>query len=230
MTTVSTIVTQALRDAGVVASGETPTADESDDALQLFAQMIGQWQVDKIMVPGQQTVSVNASGSQTYTIGPSATINTPLPVAVDAAFYRLNDVDYPVHVLTSWEDYESITLKSIPGTIPSAIFYRREAPTGTIYVWPQPSTGSIRLVLRQNLTDYDSLADDISLPKEYELALRLSLQELILEAFNMPPKPTLIQRAKNARKVLMRNNLQLPILGMPVAVINSGRFSIYTGE
>lgn len=230
MTTVNDLITGALRDVGVIASGESPSADDAADSLEVFNQMIGQWQVLKMYVTGQHRVSFTATGAQTYTVGPSATVDIQLPVSIDSAFYTLNGIDYPVHVLTSFEDYEDITLKVLTGTIPSAVFFQRSAPTGTLYVWPQPNTGTLNLVVRDVLDTYTDLTTDITVPAEYALAMRLSLAELLLTAYSLPPRPDIAFQAAKARKVIKRNNLNIPMMGQPQELLNNGRFSIYTGQ
>ncbi|MGE5650943.1 MAG: hypothetical protein ACM34A_12170 [Bacillota bacterium] len=231
MTTAADIINMALKDIGVIASGETASAEDAADALMTLNQMIGQWQAQKSYVTGQQAISFNVTGEQTYSIGSGADINTTLPVAIDSAFYRLNGIDYPVDVLNSFEDYENITLKTITGTIPSAIFYRRDYPNGTIYVWPQPQTGSINLVTRDNLPTYAALTDPLNVPAEYELALRYSLAELLLVSFpQATPRMDVVSMAQRARRVMKRNNLNIPMMGQPQEVLSNGRFSIYSGR
>lgn len=230
MTTASDIINQALKDAGIIASGETADASTFNDAADLLNQMIGQWQVDKVCVPGQHQQSVAINGSQTYTVGPGATVDVPLPVTVDSAFYRLGSIDYPVTVLDSFEDYESITLKTITGTLPDVVFYQRSYPTGSLYVWPQPNSGTLNLVLRDVLPTYSDTTADISVPAEYALAMRFSLAELLIVTFSMPQRPDIERQAAKARKKLKRNNLSVPMMGQPQELLNNGRFSIYSGQ
>jgi hypothetical protein len=230
MTTVNELLSLALKDIGVIASGETMDPSTQSDALATFNQMIGQWQVQKMFVTGQHQVSFPVNGSQTYTIGPGAAVDVPLPASVDAAFWRFNNVDYPVSVLESFEDYENITLKTLASAVPTAIYFQRNYPTGTLYVWPQPSAGTLNLVLRDVLPTYTNATSDISVPDEYALAMRFSLAELLLTTFGMPPRADISALASRARKVMKRNNLSIPMMGQPQGPLSNGRFSIYTGQ
>lgn len=230
MTTANDIINLALKDAGIIAAGETADADTFNDALTTFNQMIGQWQVDKVYVTGQQKVGFTATGAQVYTIGPGAAIDVPLPVDIDEATYTLGSIDYPVRLINSFEDYQNITLKSITGTIPSAIFYQRNYPTGNLYVWPQPGTGTVNLVVRDVLSTYTDSTADIDVPPEYALAMRFSLAELLIITFGQQMRPDIAMQAAKARKKLKRNNLSIPILGQPQELLSTGRFSIYTGQ
>lgn len=230
MTTVNDIITAALKDINVLGAGETASSEDAADALTMLNQMLGQWQAQAVYVYGQRLVTFNCDGSQTYAIGPGATVDTTLPTAIDSANYVLNNISYPVAVIESREDYQNITLKTIVGTIPSAIFYQRDWPQGTIYVWPQPGTGSLVLVCKDVLTQYTSLADDTNVPPEYALAMRFSLAELLMPTYGVGPRPDIVAMATRARKVMKRNNLNIPMLGQPQEVLNNGRFSIYTGQ
>lgn len=230
MTTVIEIITDALQDLSIYGPGETVSADDAQKCLRTLNKMLSQWQAQKLYVPGLQDVSFSPTGAVSYAIGPSATINVTLPVQIDSAFYRLNNIDYPVTVITSFEDYSNITLKTIAGTIPNAIFYERSYPQGTIYIWPQTSAGEIHLITRDVLTQYTFLTDDINVPAEYALAMQLSLEELVARTYGKVVTPDLKMDAKNARKVVKRNNLNLPILGQPQEVLSNGRFSIYSGQ
>lgn len=230
MTTVSEIVKDALQDLNVYGPSDSVSAHDAQYCLRALNKMISQWQVQKMFVPGQHTQSFPCNGQQVYTIGPSAQIDTTLPVTVDAAYYRLNNIDYPLTVLHSFEDYSNITLKELDGTIPNVVFFQRQWPQGNVYVWPQPSQGQIFLVLRDILQQYESLTDDIEVPQEYALAMQYSLEEKIARTFGRQVTPDLRVDAKTARDVLKRNNIDIPMMGMPQGILSNGRFSIYTGQ
>lgn len=230
MPTVNEIIIDALQDLNVYGPGDAISAHDQQFCLRMLNKMISQWNAKKMYVLGQQIVEFPCDGSVSYSIGPAAVVNVPLPVSVDAAYYRLNNIDYPISALTSFEDYSNITLKQIAGTIPNAIYYQREWPEGVIYVWPQPSQGSIRLVVRNILSTYESMPETISVPPEYALAMQFSLEELIARTFGRVVTPDLKLDAKNARDTMKRNNLSIPMMGMPAGILTNGRFSIYTGQ
>ncbi len=230
MTKVTEIITDALQDLNVYGPGDAITAHDAAFCLRTLNKMISQWQAQKMYVPGQHVESFPCNGSQITTIGPGATLDIPLPVTVDSAYFRLNNIDYPLTVLSSFEDYSSITLKQLSGSIPNVVFYQRQWPQANLYVWPQPQTGQIFLVLRDVLNQYTSLTDDIEVPPEYALAMQYSLEEKIARTFGRAVTPDLRLDAKNARNVMTRNNTDIPMMGMPQGILGNGRFSIYTGQ
>lgn len=227
MTTVIDIIKLALKDINVLGSSEAPNADMAADALATLNQMIGQWQVEKLYVTAQQIVSVPMTGAQTYTIGPGAQIDVPLPARVDHAEWRQNTIDFPMRVVQSLEEYEEIDVKVLNG-IPEILFFQRSYPTGTIYVWPQSSVGDLRLTVRIPLTQYTTLTNDLNVPDEYVLAIRFSLAELLAPMFGIAAPNNIISLGRNARRVMKRNNTQILPLYMPNGVMDAYRYNIFS--
>ncbi|MEO7938046.1 MAG: packaged DNA stabilization gp4 family protein [Burkholderiaceae bacterium] len=52
MRTAGDIAQRALVRAGVLASGETPTAAEMQDAVSALADMLDSWRIEQLMAPG----------------------------------------------------------------------------------------------------------------------------------------------------------------------------------
>lgn len=221
-TTVSRLISLALKDIGVLAEGETATSESMTDALDTLRQMIAMWQADRIMVPTQRRVSFDVTGAQSYAIGTGLDVDTPAPLSVVAATYSKDGSDYPLTLLASLAEYEQIGQKVQSGD-PEYACYVRDYAEGTLYLWPQPSSGSVNLVVRQNLSDYTSLSDNLSVPKEYEGVMRYSLGEMLLTTFGLPPRRDISAFAANGRRILRRNNVQIPQLNMPDALARHSR-------
>lgn len=226
MATVIDIIKLAYKDINVLGHSETPSAEQSADALATLNQMIGQWDAQKLYVTAQQVISVPMTGAETYTIGTGASINTALPVRVDHAEWRDNGVDQPLRVVQSLEEYEVIDVKTLNGT-PEIVFFQRTYPTGVIYVWPQTSIGELRLTVRVPLTQYTTLTNDLNVPDEYVMAIRFSLAELLAPMNGKESPNAVITLGKNARRVMKRNNTQILPLDMPCEVMNNYRYDIY---
>jgi hypothetical protein len=210
-TSVAKILVQALKDIGALGVGETPTADEQSDAFDLLKQMLGLWQIDGLMVYASSEIAFNATGAQTYTIGTGGDVDTTRPAEIVSAFWRDGGIDHPIDVLTSKADYDLICMKTL-GAWPEVAFYDPDYPLGTLYVYPQPSSGALHINVRAPLPEYASVTEDLSVPKAYELAIRYSLCELLAPAFQMPLRADLAALAKRARKLIKRNNVRIPEL------------------
>ena len=98
MTTATTLITDSLQSLGVVAAGQSPTANDLSDGLRKLNNMLGLWSLSTLLVPFRTQISKTLDGSSSYTVGAGGDINTTRPAAIDSAYVRVIDVDYPVRV------------------------------------------------------------------------------------------------------------------------------------
>ena len=69
------IITGALKDIGVIASGETPTSEEAQDAFYMLNDILDQWSNESMMVYYKTEIVFPVTSGQTqYTIGPGGSI------------------------------------------------------------------------------------------------------------------------------------------------------------
>lgn len=219
MTTVADIINLALKDVGIVGTGQTAMAEDTNDALSTLNQMLGQWQVDGFAVYTLKSVAFPVTGATSYTIGTGGNVNRARPDEVEGAVYRLNGVDTPLHIIQSFDDYQAIALKSSVG-FPSAVHYQATFPLGRLYVYPVPSSGEILITLREEFTEYTSTASDLALPNKYRMAVRFSLAELLKVSYpDATGRPDIMQAAMKARRILKRSNVRIAPLKMPAELV-----------
>lgn len=225
MTTVVELLNLCLKDLGVVGEGQTASADSMNDAFTTLQQMLGLWQADKLYVYAQREIPATLTGQTSYTVGAGGDINTARPVKIDGAIWRLNGVDTPLTVFQSFEDYQRIGVKVAGGT-PCAVCYVGTFPLGTLYVYPNDASGELRLIARTDLPTLFNITDTISLPPEYVMALRYSLDEYLATLFQTPLRPDIPALAARARKIMKRNNVSIPLSKMPSTVMRGYRNNI----
>lgn len=207
------IVTRALRVATVVGSGETPSAEDSADALLSFNQMIDSWQAERLFAYAiVERVAPLTAGAGAYTIGSGGVINAPRPVKIEYAFTRdAQNYDRIMEVVEDPNYWAAFTLKSSGNTFPSALYYVPTYPLGTINLWQLPVAGlTLYLGAWEVLTEYASLNTITSLPPGYEDAYVYSLAERISVEYARPVTPGLAQLAASARARIKQNNLVSP--------------------
>lgn len=228
MTTARDLINDALKDSGAIGVGQTALAEDINDGLKRLNAMMAQWSRQRWLVYHLIDVAFVADGSLNYSIGTGGDLNYPRPDRVEAAFFRQtvgvpgNQVDYPLEILNSREDYNQIALKSME-SFPACLFYDSGYPLGYIYIWPVPtSTYEIHLSLKATLQTFATLNDDINLPPEYEEALRLNLAVRLRIKYQMPVDPQLIATAKYALNVIRNSNAQIPSLQMPRDLVRGG--------
>jgi hypothetical protein len=229
MTTVSTIVDQALKDANVIGQDDAADSTTSTYAFDTLNQMLANWQVENVWVMGQQVVSFTPTGAVSYTVGSGADVNTTRPEKIDAIYWRSGDVDYPVRLIDTFEQYQSIPEKTEAGEPLYAFYLPSSYTTGTLFLYPQPSSGSIRLITQLRLPQPSLLADTLQLPPEYMLPVRTNLAVLLCGLYGRPVHPELKSTAISSLRALKRNNLRIQPLGMPGAIPTHVRSNIIAG-
>lgn len=229
MTTALDIIQRALRTINVLGDGETASASQAQDALDALNDVIASWSNENLMiyVTTKEQFSL-ISGQAEYSIGIGGNFNTVRPETIMFAFTRLNGVDFPLDLWT-YQQYDSISLKSLTGSIPSVLYYEPSYPLGKIRIWCAPDSGAQVLYIEslKPLTQLPSLTSVISLPPGYERALRYALaQELMLEYGTA--NVAVIELAKSSKADLKRRNFVPPVMGID-AMIPRGKqvFTIY---
>lgn len=171
MATIQTKINRILRILGVVASGQTPEANESNDTLETLNGMLDSWRNDKLLVYAFKDIQITLiNGTATYTIGPSGGTVDTSPVKMESAFVRQSGVDYQLTEITD-AYYQEKSDKNLTSDIPSEIMFNHTNPNATITLYPVPTTANV-LYLRV-WTPFSSvaLADTFTFPPGYEDAI-----------------------------------------------------------
>lgn len=216
-TIVGDLITQALKLTGAVPQGQTPSAEESNDALTMANQMLSAWNAKRWDVYGLNDVSTPATGALSYTLGTGEAFNTPRVDRLEAA-YMVQDVNgnaYPVSynlkILQAYEDYARISVKNLP-SFAQYVFYDAAYPIGNVYFWPVPNLPGITLhvLVKQPLEQFGGLTQEITLPPPYLEALLYNLVVRLKPMYGMPPDPTITALASAALNTLSNSNAQVP--------------------
>ena len=213
------ICTLALKLSGALAIGQTPLAEDINDAFSMLNMMLGQWSQKRWLVYHLIDVVAPASFTGIYSIGTNGQINTPRPDRIASAFARYGSaaqpVDYPLEIIEAREDWNRIGLKGMTGS-PSAVFYDSGYPLGTVYVYPVPlSQYEIHLSLKQPLAAFGNLSDDLNVPDEYQEALLYNLAVRLCAPYGLAARSDVIAIAKSALNTIRNSNTQIANLRMP---------------
>lgn len=245
MTTVLDLINMALLDSGIIGQGQTASAEDVNNAYTRMQWMVQQWQRKRYLVYHLVNLIFTSTGSATYTVGPGGDFNigTRPDRLENGNFFRQlvqsspNQIDYPLELLESFEDYNRIALKQLE-TFPGYCFYDPTYPLGTLYVWPvpQPSIYAINILVKATLIDLITGNDgtstvlDATLPNEYFQAIYLSLAEILRTAYRLPVDPILVARAKESREVLRNAAAAIARLRMPDDLIRPGVYNPYSDQ
>lgn len=216
------IITFTLKAVGVVGVGQTPLAEDNNDALTAMNGMLAQWQRKRWLIWHLTDNALVSTGAQSYTIGLGGNFNVARPDRLEAAFFRQfinstpNQVDYPLEILESREDYNRIVLKQLP-SLPRYVFYDAAYPLGYVYPWPVPQAGvyEIHLTLKETLNQFTTPAQTIALPPEYEEAIWSNLAVRLAPIYQVSVRPEVAGLAKASLATIRGANTQVPRLTMP---------------
>ncbi len=202
MTTALDVIEAAALKLGAKATGESLTADEATDSLNILISMLGSLTIDGGMIfKVQQEVLSWAGGNATRTIGSGGELNTTCPVKIeDGTFFRVDGTDYPVEIVRDRATYDSISSKSDTSSYPEILYYEYGAALGKLYVYPVPSaTISLYLNSWSQLQSLTALTDVISFPPGYQWYLEHALAVALSPVFDVPV-PVLVEREAGIAK------------------------------
>lgn len=235
MASAGDIINGALRLIGVLAEGETPSAETSQDALAAMNQMIDSWNTERLSVYAtQDQVFTWPAGQTVQTLGPSGDFVGNRPVLLDdSTYYNVpgTGVSYTVQFINEAE-YNAIAVKSVSSNLPMVLFTDMTHPNVTMHVYPRPSAAlEWHFISAQELTQPATLATELAFPPGYLRAFRYNLASELAPEFGVEPSPTVVRIAMTSKRNLKRINNPNDLMDMPPALSNArDRFNIYSGN
>jgi hypothetical protein len=218
MTTALVLITDSLKEIGVLAEGDTPSAAMVDDALRALNRLMALISNDQSFAYYQNMVSRPLTGETSFTIGPTGDVVTDRPISIETAFVDRNGISYPVRVIDNvlWD---GIIYKGIAGANTAYVYYEATMPNGIVHVWPLATGCTLNLRVVNVVASFATSATVLSLPPGYEECLTSNL------AVRLAPQypagilsPVTIQYAKSSLKQLQRKNNVIPTMKLPSVV------------
>jgi hypothetical protein len=172
--------------------------------------------------------NVNEGG--TYSVSKSQTAASTTitayyerPLTIESAFVRVATqqggsnvaggyLDYPVAIL-SLEEYESLGIKQLNGPWAKMVYYQPSETLGTLYVFPNPSSGELHLFASTIFRTFENYYETITLPQGFNMAMRWCLAERLMPMYGKasPTQITLINSfSAQAKATIKRTNMKPP--------------------
>lgn len=242
--TLGDLCTASLRESGALGNGQTALASDINETWARCQFMLQQWERKRWLVYHLVDLVKVSTGAQTYTVGPGGDFSTGAvgttvrPAKLESAFFRQiqtsppNQVDFPLEILQSREDYNRIALKGLVA-FPGAAFLDSGWPLATLYVWPVPNANIYEIhvsVLEQLPASFPSLTTIVNLPYEYYAAIlyNLALRNRPRYRITSYPGDELPALAKDALTTLRGANTQIARLNMPADLLHAGdKYNIF---
>jgi hypothetical protein len=228
-------INRALRLLGVLAEGESPSAETSQDALMAMNQMIDSWNTERLSVfCTQDQVFTWPAGLVSRTLGPTGDFVGLRPVLLDDSTYYRDpgtNVSFGVKFINQ-QQYNGIAVKTVTSTYPQVIFVNNTFPDVEMYVYPRPTRDlEWHFVSVQKLDNPAGLATVLFFPPGYLRAFTYNLAMEIAPEFGIEPSPQVQRIAMTSKRNLKRINNPDDVMSMPYAIVATRqRFNIYAGN
>ena len=235
MTTAGDLINGSLRLLGVLAEGETPSAETSQDALVAMNQMIQSWNTERLAVFSTQDQVVTWPPGQRFrTLGPTGDIVANRPVAIDDSTYfkdPATGISYGLKLINQ-QQYNGIAVKTVTSTYPQVLWVNMTYPDIEMYVYPVPTKVlEFHVVSVDELTQPANLATDLAFPPGYLRCFRYNLACELAPEFGTEPSRQVQRIAMTSKRNLKRINNPDDIMALPYSIVATRqRFNIFAGN
>jgi hypothetical protein len=235
MTTAGEQINGALRLLGVLAEGETPSSETSQDALTALNQMIDSWNTERLAVfSTQDQIFLWPPGELNRTLGPTGDFVGNRPVLLDDATYFRDpqtNVSYGIKFINQ-QQYDGIAVKTVTSTYPQVIFVNNTFPDIDMFVYPKPLRElEWHFISVEELTQPATLFTPLTFPPGYLRAFRYNLACEMAPEFGVEPSAQVQRIAMYSKRNLKRINNPDDIMALPYSIVGTRqRYNIYAGN
>lgn len=204
------LITGALRKIGQYSPGETLSAADANDALDVLNALFDSMSNDgNAVYDSNENVFTLVPGKISYTVGIGGDIPIQRPLRISAAYSRLITSTSAVDFACGIKDesaYTSIGLKTQPGPWPKWLFYNTGWPLATMYLWPMPTQAVEFHFWTDMVMQPVSLLSVLQLPQGYYNYLQFALAELLCVDYGIPVPPDIRRLAAKYEYKIKSNN------------------------
>lgn len=179
------IIASALRKLGVLAEGQTPSAQNYADGMMALNTAISQLRAVGMPLWARSEYTFTPT-TGTYTIGTGMTLNTPFPVKLLQAFRTETNAKIPLELMAR-EDFNILPTTSTGS--PIKVNYQPNINYGTLSFWPSPTssnTATITLVYQRPYQYFTASTETMDFPEEWYNALIYTLAVLLAPEWGVP--------------------------------------------
>lgn len=198
------LITSSLRKLGVVASGETPSNSELNDALLALQVMLRSWAAERINVFCSTTETVVLSGTTTFAWGTGGTIDSLRPNQLLEAIVNTSSGTVLLCKLLSEHEFSQAT------TVNLSAYLEPAYPLALLYLFNLPND-AVSLTLKSvkpftESSSFSSVLETLALPLYYEEALIYSLAVRLAPEYGKSVSAEVISMTNNAYSRLITLN------------------------
>jgi hypothetical protein len=234
-TTAGDQINAALRLIGMLAEGETPSANTSQDALNALNQMIDSWNTERLSVFSTQDQVFTWPNNQIKrTLGPTGNFVGNRPILLeDSTYFRdpTNGISFGIKLINQ-QQYNGIAVKTVTSTYPQVMWINMDYPNIEMYVYPVPTKAlEWHFISVNELTAPANLATNLAFPPGYLRCFKYNLACEIANEFGVEPPPNVARIAMTSKRNLKRINNPDDIMSLPYSIVGTRqRFNIFAGN
>ena len=181
LNTPDAIIRKALKDAGRLQTGDTPSGEVYADCLSRLGDIINTLQTRGLKLWLNSIRSITpVAGTTAYTLGPGGTSVTVKPLRVLGGWFIGSDGARRPLTGLSWEGYRNLGNLTSQGAV-NSYFVDKQQLNLVVRFWQVPdasaATGTIELLCQEQATAPVELDETIAFPVEWYLALRWILAD-----------------------------------------------------
>lgn len=177
------VITEAYFNACLIGQGQTPSSEQYAGGMNKLNRMVNLKQTKGLKLwTNLDLPVVLTAGLNLYTFGPAGTIimTRPLRVPQGLSYYSdVNGIRRPIELL-SRQEWDTLSQVSQQGQI-NSFFVDKQQLSLNVYLWLTPdaeaATGTVNLILQQQITNAVGLLDTINFPIEWSQWLVWGLAE-----------------------------------------------------
>lgn len=229
-TSAGNLITLALKQIRVLGIGDTLTAEDAQDSLDVLNMMMESWSTSKLYIYEESIHDfpfINGQGA--YTVGPAADFPLPdRPLKLTSAYTQSQGISYYMQILTDATQYDALVNKGIVVSYPTVVWYEQTYPLGTLHFWPVPNGNTVFLRFWNQLQQFSSLTDTISLPIGYKECMLFNLAVSLAGQFGIEPPASVISKAQTSMARLKRYNIKAQAMTSEATYMNrrTNRYNI----
>lgn len=212
MSTARDLINSSFRLIGVLAGGETASAQEMNDALATLNDMIDSWSNERLTIfnVAPETFPL-VPAQQTYTMGTGGDFDTARPLKIENAKIQVvtngQTNEYPLQI-SNQDQWADIRIKTVTTSLPSILYMDGAYPLQNLNLWPIPSVAnSIILYSWKPLSDFSTLNTVASLPPGYSKALRYNLAIELAPEYGKQADQSVVAGAIEGKENIKRANI-----------------------
>lgn len=227
------LIEGAARLIGVLAEGQSLSAQGSNDALNTLNDLLDSWSNEGLIAFPmlREAFALGSVGlRETYTWGSGGNLNSARPQSIRKALIQLTGTSPPIELpmqILNVDQYASVVLKTLQSNFPLFCYVDDAYPSRNVSVWPVPtdSTNSLVFYSVKPLISIASLTATLSLPPGYQRALRYALAVELAPEYGRTLQDSVIAIAVESKAAIKRNNTKPIYLTVEAAV--AGRPGVY---